>query len=317
MYKEKLYTLKETANFLKVPKYNDKTKRSLSHLIICKIQKLLPDNCNICNVRYKIGLLELPILECAVCGQGVHKPCWLNLATNNTNIDEDTDAELFRSLHNPLNLPGMFYVCHACQPNTIPNDSDGDNKRKKKKVSKDAALSSQGRPEELPETQTEDVVLLTQDANDKESNTKETKYQNQNQNQHEDSGSNIRICRFYKNGNCKYGLKGKECKFTHPKMCRKYTQHGTNKQRGCNLGKKCKDFHPKMCFDSIRKGECLVASCRFTHVKGTRREPIMIKNIVNHNNKPLAEKDEKIKSSEPDLFVQCFHNFFLHQTDCL
>ena len=168
--------------------------------------------------------MELPILECAICGQGVHKPCWLNLATiptNNTDIDENTDAELFRSLYNPLNLPGMFYICHACQPNTIPTDSDGDNKRKKKKVSKDAApsTSSQNRPEESPETETEDIVFLsTQDANNEEVNTRETKYQNQNQNQPNDTTSRTRICRFYKNGDCKFGLKGKECKFTHPKM---------------------------------------------------------------------------------------------------
>ena len=153
----------------------------------------------------------------------------------------------------------MFYICHACQPNTIPTDSDGDNKRKKKKVSKDAApsTSSQNRPEESPETETEDIVFLsTQDANNEEVNTRETKYQNQNQ--PNDATSKTKICRFYKNGNCKFGLKGKECKFTHPKMCRKYTQHGTNKQRGCNLGRKCKDFHPKMCFGSIRKGEVLL-----------------------------------------------------------
>ena len=68
--------------------------------------------------------------------------------------------------------------------------------------------------------------------------------------------------------------------------------------------KKMERFPSQNVLDSIRKGECLVASCRFTHVKGTRREPIMIKNIVNHNNKPLAEKDEKIKSSEPDHFLE-------------
>ncbi|XP_066933083.1 uncharacterized protein [Clytia hemisphaerica] len=96
----------------------------------------------------------------------------------------------------------MFYICHACQPNTIPRGSDGDNKRKKKKVTKDAAPSipSQDRPTELLESDTEDVVLLsTQDAEDKEINTRET----QNQNQQDDFGSSNRTCRFYKNGNCK------------------------------------------------------------------------------------------------------------------
>ena len=79
--------------------------------------------------------MELPILECAVCGQGVHKPCLLNLATIPKIMQIlmlTLNVELFKSLYNPLNLPRMFSICHTCQPNTIPNGSDGDNKRIKK-----------------------------------------------------------------------------------------------------------------------------------------------------------------------------------------
>ena len=72
------------------------------------------------------------------------------------------------------------------------------------------------------------------------------------------------ICRFFKNGTCKYGLKGRDCRFDHPKPCKKFIQHGTRQPRGCNLGKKCKLFHPKMCFDSLRKGECFFETCRYT-----------------------------------------------------
>eukprot|EP00111_Clytia_hemisphaerica_P002173 TCONS_00006108-protein len=88
-------------------------------------------------------------------------------------------------------------------------------------------------------------------------------------------------------------------------MCRKFTQHGTNKQRGCNLGKRCKDFHPKMCFDSIRKGECLNKTCHFTHVKGTRRDPVLVKNTVSHDNKLLKRgKDAETQPSEPGHFLE-------------
>ena len=59
----------------------DKNKKALAHLIICKIQNLLPDNCSVCNCQYRISLHESTILECVVCGQGVHKSCWLELAT--------------------------------------------------------------------------------------------------------------------------------------------------------------------------------------------------------------------------------------------
>ena len=134
IFKERHDTLKATANFLRVSNFNDKNKRPLSHLIVCKIQNLLPDNCSICDRRYRISLEEDPILECSVCGQGVHKPCWLNLAaisSNNTDISDTIDSDAFKILYNPLNLPGLFFVCHACQPNTIPSDSEGDNKRKR------------------------------------------------------------------------------------------------------------------------------------------------------------------------------------------
>ena len=81
-------------------------------------------------------------------------------------------------------------------------------------------------------------------------------------------------------------------------MCRNFTQHGTKQPRGCNLGIKCKDFHPKMCFDSLRKGECFSESCRFAHVKGTKRQPPTVKNSVAHNN-----KQSKNDMSEPGHFL--------------
>ena len=87
-------------------------------------------------------------------------------------------------------------------------------------------------------------------------------------------------------------------------MCRKFTQHGTNKQRGCNLGKKCKDFHPKMCFDSIRKGKCFSESCRHAHIKGTTRKPKEIKNDVTQNNNSSEKIDETSKSPEPNHFLE-------------
>ena len=84
-------------------------------------------------------------------------------------------------------------------------------------------------------------------------------------------------CRFFLKGTCKFGLSGKECKFEHPKVCKKFTQHGTRQPRGCKLGQSCKDYHPKMCLNSLRKGECFSESCKYNHVKGTKRHPPQIK----------------------------------------
>ena len=61
----------------------------------------------------------------------------------------------------------------------------------------------------------------------------------------DDLGNSNRICRFYKNGNCKHGLRGKDCKFSHPNMCQKFTQHGTNKQKDAILEKNTRISIPK------------------------------------------------------------------------
>ena len=61
--------LVETANLLKIRNAALKNKEPLTHLIVCRIQNLLPDNCGICKERYSVKLLDTPLLECAICGQ--------------------------------------------------------------------------------------------------------------------------------------------------------------------------------------------------------------------------------------------------------
>lgn len=79
------------------------------------------------------------------------------------------------------------------------------------------------------------------------------------------------VCKHYRNRVCKYGPSGKGCSFSHPRPCRKLLNHGVRGEFGCQLGNKCTMFHPRMCRDSIRKQECLMKSCKYLHVKGTRR----------------------------------------------
>ena len=214
----------------------------------------------------------------------------------------------------------MFYICDPCKITTIPSDQEGNSKRKRRaKSTSQTQNTHQDADAEIENTTltmneegivpmgingtNDEVMPQMQGANTEERSVKETK--NYLNDQQKDSGNSNRICRFYKNGNCKHGLKGKECKYLHPKMCRKFTQHGSNKQRGCNLGKKCNDFHPKMCFDSLRKGECLNKSCRFAHVKGTKRDPTIVKNTVTHDNKLLRDaKDVEIRNPVPNHFLE-------------
>ena len=104
--------LEETAKFLKIKTNDDKSsklrKDDLIHEIICQIQNLLPDTCQICNQRYKTGIEDAAFLACDICGQEVHKPCFMR----QLGIEKGSKPNI-----NPLNLPGVHYFCKECERN--------------------------------------------------------------------------------------------------------------------------------------------------------------------------------------------------------
>ena len=107
--------LEETAKFLKIKTNDDKNKLrkdDLIHEIICQIQNLLPDTCQICNQRYKTGIEDAPFLACDICGQEVHKPCFMR----QLGIEKGSKPNI-----NPLNLPGVHYFCKECERNISSN----------------------------------------------------------------------------------------------------------------------------------------------------------------------------------------------------
>ena len=349
--KQKRDVLRETAGYLNIPGFMDKTKEPLAHLIICRIQNLLPDDCGICNSRYRICNSEKPILECSICGQGVHTECWIKTAksslsdnSDRTTQNDNLDSDSFKKMYNPLNLAGLFYICKACQPNVIPSDEEGNYKRNRKKnVSRNADArrgSQSGADTQVPTSwgsqasvNNEEETLAIQtgpaasesvitDVNATHAKTPVLKSvtnadakaeakippSSQNisthdtdseENNSETCAKSDKICLFFRNGNCKHGISGKECKFAHPKVCAKFKQHGTKQPRGCKQGKKCKDFHPKMCFDSLRKGECFKEQCHFNHIKGTKRAPPVEKNQIQSTAVKSAMKADKKPKSNP------------------
>ena len=302
--REKKPTLVATAEYLKIANCEAKIKKPLAHLIICRIQNLLPENCTQCNERYRIDPCETPILECSICGQGVHKKCWMHLASIMSNVDDlsvgeplsDIDNVSFKKLYNPLNLPGIYYICDICKDTTIPNDEDGNSKR----------LKAKGNINEIPEAS---HTQSSTDNNTSHNHIIESQsislHDSQSQSEVSPDESEITIpilssseseksqiiCRFFTKGKCKHGMKGIGCNFTHPNICSKYTHHGTRQPRGCNLGKKCNDFHPVMCINSLRKGECFSESCKFNHIKGTKRHPPPTQN-QNINSKPTPTQPQ-------------------------
>ena len=67
--------LLKTTQYLGISDQTTSTKPIIIHNIICRIQNLFPDLCSFCNVKYTMTIDELPLLECALCGQGAHTPC--------------------------------------------------------------------------------------------------------------------------------------------------------------------------------------------------------------------------------------------------
>ena len=442
--KVKRDALCETARYLKLPNV-EKTNKALAHLIVCRIQNLLPDNCSLCTERYRVSNSEPAFLDCAICGQGVHKQCWLNIANIALSPEEvptKSTAKEFERLWNPLRLPGIFYICSACQPTTIPSEDEGNYKAKGRTRStpkedgpsapnknsgvrtrsKDNKISNKPnnskedeetlknqecgeqpkevctgqdttnilaketageediryQMEHLPSAQPSQVniekdtpsttdnggavddediryqmeslpsaqPLGTQpvgDANhvsnessqvhilldpqsqvcstaasvqsgssnvpgDKPSKSVAWAVQPQSfinltatssqENSEDRPSKSSTVCHHFKEGNCKHGMKGKDCNFTHPKTCNKYMQHGTRQPRGCNKGKSCNLFHPKMCMDSLRKGECFSETCELKHVKGTKRHPPVKKiNVKQNQEQGYKGKTETSKST--------------------
>ena len=63
-------------------------------------------------------------------------------------------------------------------------------------------------------------------------------------NEHSKHDPKKTVCKFYSNGSCKYKH---ECRFDHPKMCKKFTKNGLFKKwnpTGCDA--KCNKFHPNV-----------------------------------------------------------------------
>ena len=308
--KEMRSTLIDTADYLLI-RFDDKTstKKSLAADIIDKIQNLMPDTCSLCDQRYRVGLNEKPLLECLVCHQAVHAPCWRTLIQlRNDAVDvSELNSESMKNFINPLGLPGVHYICPSCLPNkpsTTTKSKAKPNKVKSNKEVKPAAKkksseatssplvpimeaveisqvpsdSNQDLPHPSPSEQPEVTTALNCNSTSTQTSATSTATIEEQQNtggenhQPVDSSRYPIICRYFKKGSCKHGVKGQGCKFQHPKVCARFMQHGTRRPRGCSLGRKCKEFHPQVCINSLRTGECFDSNCRFNHISGTKRE---------------------------------------------
>ena len=298
----------DTLNYLmSSPSFSSNTiKDDAIHLLCLKIKSFFPDVCQICNKSYSVKLDDRPLISCGGCGQEVHRPCYLNLLKSMNLLNESEELS-----HLIYKIPGFLYLCPTCQDETInfphakikksaviaPEQSSPPASPTQITVVAESAEEQSINCQQTPRRTLPTIPLTPNVFVDSQPNENlegiylgrtdflKKKFQRDCQNHTKLSSENTTnkeidstdekpICNFYKKGKCKHGIRGKNCRFQHPKICTKLLKHGNKSPNGCNAGIKCAMFHPRMCSSSIRKGECFNLDCTFTHVKGTKRDPV-------------------------------------------
>ena len=130
------------------------------------IQNLLPDICNICHKQYCVKQSETSPLTCEICGQGSHNECILHkMNVSEEEIDAFGPQEAAARL-NPTRLPGVHYLCGACEFSTIQHKEAGMEKRKStahietRDDNQQTQRTEDEQPEEESTTSTEDPSNL-------------------------------------------------------------------------------------------------------------------------------------------------------------
>ena len=248
----------DTLNYLNVPEREEYVKNSNVQTLVCRIQNLLPDICSICNEVYCVKNSDVSLLSCDICGQEIHHKCLIKLVENkvtegkNISLATLTKDQVIEMV-NPLGIPGWAYICKFCSKDHIPDENSG---LKKKAKNSNVSSSSQKRKglSSSPSMESKNVDSSKGDIDDKEKETVEKNLKS--------------VCKFYMKKQCKHGIKGENCSFSHPQICQKLLKFG-HSNKGCR-GNGCKNVHPKMCHHSLKSKECPFENCKFYHVKGTK-----------------------------------------------
>lgn len=296
-----------TLAHLGVPDMQKYNKGTCVFELVCRIQNLFPDTCRQCKEEYCIKLGDTPLLACDICGQGSHDPCILqHLQVPDDERSSFTSEDAWKSL-NPTELPGLHYMCVACEGTTIPSKNDGLLKSEKKSVAQDEStdtpLDTGTRPDDsevFPDTSNGGRDNSTAASSSLDTSTHHVPDQQILQSTTDGSGAqstlpppnlqtpviaeNIQslqgplqpaaepeVCPFYIKGTCRFGIAGRQCPKMHPPACKKLLRHGNRGPRGCTAGRNCDKFHPPTCQASLKKRECFNTDCKLVHVAGTKR----------------------------------------------
>ena len=342
-----------TLEFLAVTGQEQFNKNACINTLICRIQNLFPDECNICKAEYCVKREEISLLSCEMCGQGSHDKCikeHLGLQEGDALDPENAIEKL-----NPTKFSSFHYLCGACKATTIPDkeagllkkqstsgtdtesepsasqhpsvdnqsetstyDNTGDNTAEEIVTVQPMEEQSQPQQESSEDTQNQP----TQSNRDVQRQQETVRNQEQAQSQLHQTNQTTTICPFYKKGTCRFGSLGRGCSQSHPRYCKKLLQHGNKAPNGCTLGRaNCDKFHPKMCHTSLTKGVCYDTNCQSRHVNGTQRAKLDEKFVGQMRNNtgskdPTTKKPGNRKSDTGD-FLGVLHTLKVEMLEAM
>jgi len=344
--------LVETLAYLGVPDMDRYLATELPKKLFCRIQNILPDICHICNTQYCIKVSDMPVISCVKCGQGCHNECILKLVGKTEEDLVGLNQADREAIVNPHATIGLFYVCVPCQESTIPQKNEGLKKNtlkttlaKSTKRDDTPPSDEQNVPQNVDPVQGNATKNVTFEiaqhsaAGTKQPTQSEVSHavipeptsdpaiQNRNhpgilltpdESHNSKNLPPATVCKHYKRTRCKYGVSGKKegegsCPYFHPKPCKKLMEHGNRGPRGCKKGEQCNLFHPQMCHSSLRQRICIDPSCKFNHVRGTKRTQVDIQ--VGESNNINYGTDTAHQNTQQFPRLQNVTPSFQHATD--
>lgn len=103
-----------TLNFLGLhPDGNVINKDELVDILIQRVKNFFPDLCSICENEYCFKFNDSKFLACSLCGQEVHKTCYVK-ALNELGLINENDKNI-----KFLEIPGFHFLCGACEEETV------------------------------------------------------------------------------------------------------------------------------------------------------------------------------------------------------
>ena len=276
--------LVDTMEYLEVENPSEYSKEGLVTAVICRIQNLLPDKCNLCNEQYCVKLSDTPLLSCYKCGQGTHDSCILDFLNVKDEERSSFTSDDARNKIDPTKLSGLTFLCRTCTEAYIPSENVGKlNKKKKTKPVEIVASHDTTSPQDSSNNggNPEGNGIARKHTQDTGTNTNLTPPGDQEKENHpaassddpskDTSPASTEVCPHYRKGTCRHGVAGRQCSKLHPKACKKLLAHGNRAPKGCTAGNQCEKYHPVMCQSSLRKRECFNADCKAVHIPGTKR----------------------------------------------